>query len=122
VAKAYATDSDLLARYPELVAASGPLRAEALAEARTSVNLGTWGSKAMFGHRALAAHLIATTPGVSIPGVGPNVVSRRIGELQVTYGGSTPTEDGALASTPYGKHYLRLRDSIVVLPIVGGML
>jgi hypothetical protein len=122
MARRYATDSELVTRYPELETVSEPLRLAVLEESATMINLEVWGDKASFGHRDLTAHRIAMTPGVSLPGAVGIATSRRIGEISTSYSApSGGADDAELQLTRYGKNYLQLRETVFVGAVVGGM-
>jgi hypothetical protein len=67
-----------------------------------------WGDLADDGTLYLAAHLRSVAKGGSSGTAGP-VQSKKVGELSVTYSVQmTPLTEGPLASTAYGREYLRM--------------
>lgn len=90
---------------------------DALDEACCNMNLGCWGVKLSFGHKWYTAHIIASTmPGA--PGASTQVKRKRIDKIE-TEKYQTGSSDEDFNTTTWGQQYVRLRDSLLVLPVVG---
>lgn len=80
------------------------------------INLECHGEKAQCAHRYLTGHFLAMQGGGS--GEGGAVASRTIDKLAISFATTTPS-DGDLGSTKWGRMYMQLKRTILVLPIVG---
>ena len=117
---AYASDADLLTRYPATSVASVAERAAALADAEEMIDDVQFGGRAVRAHAALAAHYLIVGGFVPGSGEGGMIASRNAGEISVSYavpdlGGLDPL----LATTAPGRHYLQIVNSLVSVPEVG---
>jgi hypothetical protein len=119
MAKAYATDADLLALAPGLTVAEATRDAfRALAE--KWIGLDAWGEKASYGHGLLTLHLLAAAPGLSgVPGSSAKVASKTIGRLSISYQSDAAPSDAELGTTSWGVMYTSLRDTIAALGATG---
>lgn len=78
------------------------------------INLQCWGQKADCGHIWLTAHYLSVQSGQS----GGSVSGKSIDKLSISYAVTAPS-DPELGATKWGRMYLQLRQSIVILPVVG---
>lgn len=126
MARRYSTDAELTAIYSAFASAAEHLRLYMLDLASTMIALEVWGEKASFGHLELTGHFLAQHPDVAVAGASPQVVSRSIGGLSISYSvpSSMPTE-AELSATSWGKRFIELRKGVLVTPIaaapVGGI-
>ena len=80
------------------------------------VNQGCWGSKWECGVTLLAAHM-ATVGSGAASGI---VSGKTIDKISVSYAvAAFSSNDAAFASSRYGQDYLAIRETILVLPVVG---
>jgi hypothetical protein len=86
----------------------------ALQCACSMINLGCWGIKADCAHIYLTAHMLATQSGQA----GGAVSSKSLDKLSISYATATPV-DAELSSTKWGRMYLQLQKTILVLPVIG---
>lgn len=111
----YATDVDLLARISAASAATADQRALALEDATAAIDLVAYGAQAVRAHCFLAAHYLAI--GGFIAGGGSGVVaSHAAGAISASYAVGPGPSDPFLASTQYGREFLRIRSSLVGQP------
>ncbi len=110
----YALIADLLAVFPEFGGTATDVLQFALDSAQQMIGLDAWREKAFYGHIYLAAHILADG---SAAGGGGTVSMRKVDKLSISYAvaASLSTED----NTKYGRMYVMLRDSLVILPLVG---
>lgn len=83
------------------------------------VNADCWGDKRECAVIWLAAHLMTVANGASGGASGP-VSSKTIDKISVSFATTTfDTSDAAYASTKYGQNYLAIRQTVLVVPVVG---
>lgn len=116
---AYATENDLITRYPATASATSAQRALALADAEAMIDDVQFGDRAVRAHAALSAHYLIVG-GFATGGEGGLVSSRAAGAISVSYavpdlGGLDPL----LASTAPGRHYLQIVATLCSHPEVG---
>lgn len=80
------------------------------------INLECWGEKADCAHRYLTGHFLAMQGGGS--GEGGAVSSRKIDKLSISFAVSPPS-DADLGNTKWGRMYMALKSTLLLLPIVG---
>ena len=97
---AYATDADLVERYPTAAAVSATLRGYALDDAEAEIDDDLFGDKTVRAHCLLAMHYLQRD-GLIAGGEDGPVTSRRMGELAISYG--APGETGPHGSTRWGR-------------------
>ena len=121
-----ATVAGLQTRCPEFAGTADATIELALADALAQLNTDAWSSdQADLAQLYLAAHILKTwtlwaTDASAVP-AGP-VTSVKAGDLSKNYaagGGSLSPEDAALASTAYGREFLRIREMGFASRIMG---
>lgn len=105
----YATMASVEASYPEL---AGKVTQAMVDLGKQFVNIKVWGEKASFGHAAVVAHLVAAGLGS-----GATVASKTAGSVSISYAVPAATSDWQ--TTPYGKHYLMLRNTLSPMVMFG---
>ena len=82
------------------------------------VNLETWRTKASCGHSYLALHFLEVS-GVNGGGEAGAIERRKIDKLEIDYAAvaSVSEGDAAFGSTKWGRLYLAMRSTLMVLPM-----
>ncbi len=88
-----------------------------------AINISCWGSKSCTAHVFLAAHMLTVvnpSSGAGVGEVGP-IKRKEIDKLEVEYSEAAESSqlDSHFATTRYGRNYLTLRSTLLVLPLVG---
>jgi hypothetical protein len=78
------------------------------------INLDCWGNKADCGHIYLTAHFLTVASGIA----DGTITSKKIDKLAISYAGAPPGE-GELSETRWGRMYMALKRTLVVMPVVG---
>lgn len=121
----YATPADWTAILPEFIPVGDPILQVWLDVAQDMIPISWWGVKALNGHIFLAAHLYTVANPTGVGGSGGEsgpVKTREIDKLRIEYesaGSGSSTVDPLLGATKYGRLFIVLRMSLLVLPIVG---
>ena len=115
MANTLATIQDVNEAYPALC---GKVLQHHLNMAATFVNLEAWGVKASFGHIEATAHFAARTPGSGAAGGSGPATAKSMGSVSASYAVATDA-DAKWGTTAYGLNFLALRESLLVLPVVG---
>ncbi|HEX5034651.1 MAG TPA: DUF4054 domain-containing protein [bacterium] len=121
------SSGDITAFAPEFSAVPGATIDLYINLAKLSVNAAKWGGKTDFGIILLTCHMLklkaSNEAGSAGGSVGP-VTSEKVGDLQRSYGsfagGSGGSDPSSLGLTTYGQEFLRLRNSLVITPLVTG--
>lgn len=82
-----------------------------------AINVSCWGKKSCTAHIFMAAHMLTVVAGKER---GP-VKSKQIDKLRIAYAdvGTNVGLDPHFSTTRYGRAFLALRSTLLVLPIVG---
>ena len=119
MAQRAATDSDLLALYPELSTVNSALRAEYLTLTEEMIDIDRFLAKASQAQCALAGHFLALNASSGVSGGAP-IKSKKIDKISASYAVESPPGLEELASTRYGLHYILIERTIFCGPIVAG--
>lgn len=111
-------------RYPEFNSVADPIVQQALDDADEEINVDVWGTRAVKGESALAAHKLVTSGALNDPnatgiqGSGP-VQNMKVGDVSLSFDVNaiaravdTQGLDMGLATTKYGLEYTRLLKSL----------
>ena len=94
------------------------LRGIALSDAQAEIALEDFGNRAPRAHAMLAAHMLAIDGWIA--GGGSGVVSAHAaGAISASYATGPGPSDPLLATTKYGREFLRIRNGLVSVPEVG---
>lgn len=113
---AYANDDDLTTRVPSTAALTLAQRETALSDARSMIDDGLFGDKAIMAHVAYAAHLLQLR-GLLAGGEGGLVTARSAGSISVSYAAGGGDFDPLLGSTRFGREYLMIVRTVPHVPI-----
>lgn len=98
----YATDSDLLARHPELSAVSSDDRQLALDDAEVWLGVETYGDFLQQAHALLAAHILTRRGLVASASTDGPATMKKAGEISASFA-VVATDPTGWAATPYGR-------------------
>lgn len=90
-----------------------------LSVACSMISLEAWGSKANMGGAYLAAHIATMAGAKGMGGEGGPATSRSLGGLSTSYATIAGDTSSAAFNSRAGRMYIMLRDSLLILPIVG---
>lgn len=114
------TAATIKAHAPELAALTDPFVGLYIELAKDNVGVSAWGDKYDRAVTMLTCHYL-TMRGRAASGAAGPVTSKKVGDLQISYGAITGyLTDASLNSTEYGQIYLHMRRGLVITPIVGG--
>lgn len=113
------TPDDVICVAPELEGQEKRIE-KFIETAKLSISESVWGDLANFATELLTAHILTM---LNRQGSSADVKRKKLGDTEIEFGvktgGSEGDKDFALRLTAYGLEYLRLRDSLVITPIVG---
>lgn len=115
------TASDITDHFPQFEGLSETVITQWLTQAERRVNPIQWGEKADDAVLWLTAHLLALTQTLGAcvsPASGP-IVSKKVGDLSVSYKVPDKMSQTFLASTAYGQYYLTLRAAVFGSRVLG---
>lgn len=105
---------------PELASVSDPMIGLYIDLAKDNVAESVWQEKYDRAVAMLTCHYLTMRGRAASGGAGP-VTSKKVGDLQISYGQVQGyMSDATLSSTEYGMIYLHMRRGLVITPIVGG--
>lgn len=104
------TPSQVRDRYPEFQVVVNSIINSAINDAARFVDLGWFEDDYQRAIMALAAHIMVTdgATGMAINTTG-SVVSEKLGDASITYGGANGGSSGDLSGTAYGRAFLRIQ-------------
>ncbi len=86
--------------------------------AKLSVSESVWGAKANYDTALLTAHMLTVFDRGS--GVGNDIKRKKLGDEEIEYQVSRAEDPHELATTSYGKEFLRCRRQLVLSPVLAG--
>lgn len=111
------TATDFKALFPEFSEESDTRIDLFIPIAQLSVNENVWGAMTDPATAFLTAHILSMANRGGSGAAGP-VTMEKVGDLQRGYGDLGSTLKSELATTPYGLEYLRLRNQLLVTPML----
>ena len=94
------------------------LRGIALLDAQAQIDLDAYGDRVPRAHAMLAAHMLAVDGWLDAGGSGI-VAAHAAGQISASYATGAGPADPLLATTRYGREFLRIRETIMTWPEVG---
>lgn len=109
---AWATFADVILWYPSLASTAAPMQTAAIEAAKAYFDADVWGDALTMGHTHMAAHVVMGLSGSSGGGASGPASSMSMGPVSITYALPTAVTTSLFGSTPAGRAFLALRESL----------
>jgi hypothetical protein len=115
----WSTTAPLLLDPGTTLAGGGYLLGLLLDTACSMISVECWGDKASAGHTYLTAHLATVAGAAGQGGEGGPLTSQGMGAISASWATTGfDASDASFSGTKWGRMYIMLRDSLIVLPLV----